>query len=110
MPPPLTIEDYYRVPGGAAPVRRLHDQLIRTDTEERVGVVYDSERRLQWDVTGPAELRDRIGSEQAAWDNWANDERAKLRTMEPLPLESRTQDWWDDPLYADPGVARSIAE
>ena len=110
MPSRVIIADYYRVPGGSAPVRRVQDELIRIDTEERAGVVYDSERRLQWNTAGPAEFMDRIASEQALWDDWADDELEQLETIVPLPVESRAHDWWDTPLYTDPGIARTIDE
>ena len=106
----LAVENYYRVPGGAAAVRRVGDDLVRVDTGQGAGVVRDAERRFVWQYGGPADLIERIQSEQAVWDGWADTERQELQGITPLPPESRDENWWENPQYGDPGVVRTILE
>src|SRR5688572_5723683 len=74
MTPVLTVEEYYRMPGCAAAVRRVQNDLISVDTGERGGVVRYLERRFVWQYDGPTEMMKRIASEQVVWDDYSDTE------------------------------------
>jgi SAM-dependent methyltransferase len=106
----LPVEEYYRTPGGGTAVRRVQDDLIRVDNGARGGTVFDAERRFAWEYEGPSDVLERVNSEQAAWDHWADDELQAYAQIEPLRPESRGHKWWDYPIYAAPGIMRTILE